>query len=61
MSITYLSSILQFLVVVGLINQSEADIVNDGVIAIISLVILGISLWGRFRAGGVNILGLRKK
>ncbi len=61
MSITYLASILQFLVVLGLINQQEADLINEGIVAVISLVVLGITLYGRWRAGGVNILGLRKK
>jgi hypothetical protein len=61
MSITYLAQLLQFLVVFGLISQSEADVINEGIVAIISLVVLAIGLYGRFRAGGVNIFGLRKK
>lgn len=60
MSLTYISAIAQFFVVMGLITTDEADIVEKGIMAIGSLVLLGYTLYGRFRIGGVSMFGLRK-
>lgn len=59
MSLTYIAAIVQFLVVLGLITQEEAQTLSDGVVAVVSLITLFVTLWGRFRAGGVDIFGIR--
>lgn len=61
MSVTYLAAIAQFLVVLGLLNQGEADTLLNGADAIVSLIILAITLYGRWKAGGITLLGMRKK
>lgn len=48
---------MQFLVTFGLITADEATTVTDGIVAIASLVTLGITLWGRYRAGGMKWWG----
>ena len=60
MSLTYIASITQFLVALGFITSTEATTISDGVSAIIALLILLVTLYGRWRAGGVNMLGMRK-
>lgn len=57
MSITYIGAFVQFLVTFGLITADEATTVTDGIVAIASLVTLGITLWGRYRAGGMKWWG----
>jgi hypothetical protein len=60
MSITYIGAFLQFGVILGLITGEEAQTIGDGLVAISSLVLLLITLYGRFRLGGVDKLGFRK-
>ena len=59
MSLTYIGAIVQFLVALGLITIEEASVLTEGIIAIVSLVTLGVTLYGRFRAGGVTLFGAR--
>ena len=56
-SLTYIGSIAQALVVLGLFTNEEATVLTDGVLAVIALLSLAVTLAGRWRAGGVNILG----
>ena len=51
-SITYLAVAL--LTILGVDN---AESVVD---AVVTLVVAGVALWGRYRAGGLNLFGLRK-
>ena len=58
-SITYIGSIAQALVVLGLFTNEEAVILTDGVLAVGGLIALGVTLYGRWRAGGVNLSGIK--
>lgn len=60
MSTTYIASIVQFLILLGVLTQEEATVVSDGLIAVMSLVALLVTLYGRYRAGGLDIFGFRK-
>lgn len=60
MSMTYIGAIAQFLVTFGIITADEAATVTDGLVALVSLVTLGITLWGRFRLGDTHWWGGRK-
>lgn len=61
MSITYLGAIAQFLVVLNLLSQNEADILVEGLTGLVSLIVLVITLWGRFRTSTViTWFGARK-
>jgi len=57
MSLTYIAGIAQFLVTLGVITTSEAAVLSEGVMAIASLVALITTLYGRWRAGGIDLLG----
>lgn len=59
MSLTYIGAIVQFLVVLGLVTTEEANVVTEGVVAIVALVTLGVTLYGRFRLGGVSMFGTK--
>lgn len=59
MSVTYITAITQFLIVLGLITTEEAKTIEQGIVALIALGVLIGTLWGRYRAGGVNIWGQR--
>lgn len=60
MSTTYISAIIQFLIIMGVLNQEEAQTVSDGMVAILALITLLMTLWGRHRLGGVTVSGFRK-
>jgi hypothetical protein len=60
MSLTYIGAIVQFGVVLGLITGEEAKTIGDGLVAILSLVTLLITLYGRYRLGGVDKMGLKQ-
>lgn len=59
-SLTYVAQIAQFFVVLGFITESEFQIIEEAILAISSLIILGLGLYGRYRAGGINVFGIRK-
>lgn len=59
MSLTYITSIVQFLIIIGVLTQEEATVVSDGLVAVMSLIALLVTLYGRYRAGGVDIFGFR--
>lgn len=59
MSLTYIGALVQFAVVLGLLNSEEANIVTEGLVAVISLATLAVTLWGRFRLGGVSVFGAK--
>lgn len=59
MSQTYLAAITQFVVVMGVLNQADADALLTGLISVVALGNLLWTLWGRFRAGGITKLGTR--
>lgn len=60
MSTTYISAIIQFLIIMGVLNQEEAQTVSDGMVAILALITLLMTLWGRYRLGGIRATGFRK-
>lgn len=60
MSRTYIFALVQFLVSCGLLSMSEAEMLSEGIIAIISLATLAGTLYGRFQAGGISLFGVRK-
>ena len=60
MSLTYLGAIVQALVVPGLFTNEEAQILTDGVLALVSLGSLVVTLYGRFRLGDISLFGTRK-
>lgn len=60
MSLTYIGAIVQFLVMLGVLSQEESQTVSDGIVAILSLVTLGITLYGRWRLGGVTKFGIKE-
>jgi len=60
MSTTYIASIVQFLILLGVLTQEEATVVSDGLVAVLSLVALLVTLYGRYKAGGLDIFGFRK-
>ena len=63
MSITYASAIVQFLILMGVLTQEEANIVSEGLVAVVSPVALLVTLYGRYRANQtepIDILGFRK-
>lgn len=60
MSTTYISAIIQFLIIMGVLNQEEAQTVSDGMVAILALITLLMTLWGRYRLGSVTVFGFRK-
>lgn len=60
MSLTYISSIIQFLIVLELVTPSEGEILSNGATAILALITLGFTLWGRYRLGDISIFGTRK-
>lgn len=60
MSLTYISAIAQFLIALNILTPAEAQIVSDGISAILALAALAVTLFGRWRAGGVNPFGFRE-
>lgn len=60
MSLTYVSAIVQFLILLGVLTQEEATIVSEGLVAVVSLVALLVTLYGRYRLGGVDKFGLKE-
>lgn len=60
MSLTYIAAISSFLVTINVLTTAEAQVLNDGLLALVSLGTLLVTLYGRWRAGGVNMFGLRK-
>ena len=61
-SITFAGAIMQFFVVVGLLTMEEAEQAKEGVVAVFSLILLLITLWGRIRAKfPVDMFGFRKE
>jgi len=59
MSLTYISAIANFLILLGVLSQEEATVLSEGLVAVVSLVALLVTLYGRYRAGGVDIFGIR--
>jgi len=43
----------------GVLSQEEATVLSEGLVAVVSLVALLVTLYGRYRAGGVDIFGIR--
>lgn len=59
MSLTYITSIVQFLIILGVLTQEEAYVLSEGLVAVVSLVTLLGALYGRYRVGGITIFGFR--
>lgn len=59
MSLTYISAIVQFLILLGVLTQEEATVLSEGLVAVVSLVALLVTLYGRYRLGNVDVLGMR--
>lgn len=59
MSLTYISAIVQFLILLGVLTQEEANVVSEGLVAVMSLVALLVTLYGRYRLGKVDMFGMR--
>lgn len=56
MSLTYVSALLSFAVAIGILHQDEADTLNS----IIALAVpLALTLYGRYRAGGIHWSGIK--
>lgn len=61
MSKTFAGAVLQFLVSIGLITNTEVSQLSDVVLAIIAVIPLLITLYGRIKAvENVSWLGLKK-
>ena len=61
-SVAFIGAIMQCFVVMGLLTMEEAEAAKEGIIAIFSLILLGITLWGRVRATlPVDMFGFKKE
>lgn len=62
MSTTYVAAIANFLILLGVLSQEEATVLSEGLIAVVSLVVLLVTLYGRFTARkSVDIFGRYQK
>lgn len=60
-SITFIGAIMQFFVVMGLLTMEEAEVAKEGIVALFSLILLGVTLYGRVRAKfPVDMFGFKK-
>lgn len=61
MSKTYIGAILQFLLSIGFITNVEMAQLNEFVMAVVAIIPLLVTLWGRFTATRpVNLFGFRQ-